>query len=74
MKSQTETESGSPSLSMSHNSDKPIRRQAFSGLYCGLCGKPVESVLRGRPRIYCGPVCRGIAQREKGQTWIPGTL
>jgi hypothetical protein len=32
---------------------------------CERCGKPLEQLPRGRPRLYCGATCRKAAQRDR---------
>jgi hypothetical protein len=32
---------------------------------CGRCGKPLEQLGRGRPRLYCSDTCRKGAQRDR---------
>lgn len=64
----------SASLSKSHNSDKPIQKPTLSGIYCPVCGKPVQTVLRGRPKVFCSDQCRELSANEKGQIWIQGTV
>jgi hypothetical protein len=39
----------------------------MDGAQCQRCGKPLERLSRGRPRLYCNAACRKGAQRDRGR-------